>query len=290
MAMLKKDTTKKKGNFYLTMHQLKKNKVAMVGFIIFILEILLAIFAPLIMPYGYAEADYMSLHQGPSLQHWFGTDDMGYDILSRLLYGARFSLTMGVISTLGATFFGMCIGAVAGYFGGRTDNIIMRVLDIIQSIPPMLLTIALAAVLGTGVDKTILALAFAGIPTYARLLRASMLNIRNLEYIEASQSINCSKIRIIVSHLIPNSMSPLIVSFTMNVANTIIMAASLSFIGLGVQPPFPEWGAMLAGGRAWIMECPHIVIFPGLAIMITVLSLNMLGDGLRDALDPKLKN
>ena len=170
------------------------------------------------------------------------------------------------------------------------DNIIMRILDVIQAIPGMLLMIAISAVLGNGFINTCIALAFGGIAGTARLLRASILNIRNMEYLEAAESINCSKFRMIVGHILPNSFSPLIVSFTMGVANTIIMAASLSFIGLGIQPPNPEWGAMLSAGRAYIRDYPHLVLFPGLAIMITVLSLNMLGDGLRDALDPKLKN
>ena len=282
--------TKKTSQLSLVLRQLKKNRAAMIGLVIVIVEILLAIFAPLIMPYGYSDADYTALHQPPTAAHLLGTDDMGRDILSRLLYGARYSLSMGLLSMIISTFFGICIGSIAGYFGGRTDNIIMRILDIIQSIPMMVLTIAVAAVLGTGFTETIIALAVSCIPAPARMIRASMLNVRNLEYIEASQSINCSKWRIIVSHMIPNSISPLIVSSTMGIGSVIIAGASLSFIGLGVQPPLPEWGAMLSGGRAWIQQYPHIVIFPGLAIMITVLALNMLGDGLRDALDPKLKN
>ncbi len=290
MANTKTSTAKKKSHFRMVLRQLKKNRAAMIGLAIFLVEVAIAVFAPALMPYGYTDADYTALHQPPTARHLLGTDDMGRDILSRLMYGARYSLVMGLTSTAGAMFLGICVGSIAGYFGGQVDNIIMRILDIIQSIPGMLLTIALAAVLGTGVDKTIMALSVAGISGYARLLRANMLNVRNLEYIEASQSINCSKLRIIVSHMIPNSISPLIVTATMSVASTIVLAASLSFIGLGVQPPSPEWGAMLAGGRAWIQQYPHIVIFPGLAIMITVLSLNMLGDGLRDALDPKLKN
>lgn len=290
MANEKKSKQKKTSQFYMVMRRLRKNKAAMIGLIIVVAEILLAIFAPVIMPYNYSDADYSALHQPPSAAHWFGTDDMGRDILSRLLYGARYSLSIGLLTMIVSTFFGICIGSIAGYFGGRTDNIIMRILDIIQSIPMMVLTIAVAAVLGTGLIETIIALAVSCVPGTARLIRASMLNVRNLEYIEASQSINCSKLRIIVSHMLPNSISPLIVSSTMGIGTVIIAGAGLSFIGLGVQPPLPEWGAMLSSGRAWIQQYPHIVIFPGLAIMITVLALNMLGDGLRDALDPKLKN
>ena len=184
---------------------------------------------------------------------------------------------------------GVAIGSVAGYFGGTVDNLIMRFLDIVQSMPGMLLTLVLSAVLGPGYFNTILALAINNVPANARLLRAQMLKVRENEYIEASHSINCSKLQIIVKHLIPNSFSPLIVTATMGVAHMITAAAALSFIGLGVQPPAPEWGAMLSASRQFIRTDPYMVIFPGLAIAITVLSLNLMGDGLRDALDPKLK-
>lgn len=233
--------------------------------------------------------DMTAVASGPSLAHLCGTDDLGRDIFSRLLFGGRYSLTMGIFSISISVMFGVIIGSIAGYFGGQVDNVIMRVLDVIQSLPGMLLTIVISAVLGAGYVNTILALSVNGIPGQARMLRAQMLRVRDSEYIEAAQSINCSKFRIIVKHLIPNSFSPLIVQATMGVANMIIMAAGLSFIGLGVQPPAPEWGAMLSGARQFIRSSPHMVIFPGLAIAITILALNLMGDGLRDALDPKLK-
>ena len=189
-----------------------------------------------------------------------------------------------------AVAVGICIGAVAGYFGGQVDNIFMRLLDVVQAIPGMLLMIVISAVLGPGFMNTIIALSVSTIPGMARMLRAQMMKERDSEYIEAARSINCSQFSIIFQHLLPNCISPLIVQATMGVAQTITLAAGLSFIGLGVQPPLPEWGAMLSAARSYIRQSPHLVIFPGLAIAVTVLALNLLGDGLRDALDPKLKN
>ena len=275
--------------FKRIMKQMKKNKMAMLGLIIFLIELILLVLAPVIIPYDYTAMDIMAIQQGPSAQHWFGTDELGRDIFSRILYGGRYSVTMGLISVAISTTVGMSIGAIAGYFGGQVDNVIMRVLDVIQSLPAMLLTIVISAALGSGYFNTILALSVNGLPASARMLRAQMMKVRDSEYIEAAVSINCSRFRIITSHLIPNSLSASIVQATMAVANMIVMAASLSFIGLGVQPPTPEWGAMLSGARQFIRQCPHMVIAPGMAIAITILALNLLGDGLRDALDPKLK-
>lgn len=269
--------------------QLSKNRLAMLGLVIFLLELAVVIAAPLIIPYDYTAMDITAIQQGPSAQHLFGTDELGRDIFSRILYGGRYSITMGLLSVTISTTVGMTIGAIAGYFGGWVDNIIMRVLDVIQSLPAMLLTIVISAALGSGYVNTILALSVNGLPAAARMLRAQMLKVRDSEYIEAAVSINCSRFRIITSHLVPNSLSANIVQATMGVANMIVMAASLSFIGLGVQPPTPEWGAMLSGARQFIRQCPHMVIAPGLAIAITILALNLMGDGLRDALDPKLK-
>ena len=275
--------------FKRIMKQMKKNKMAMLGLIIFLIELILLVLAPVIIPYDYTAMDIMAIQQGPSAQHWFGTDELGRDIFSRILYGGRYSVTMGLISVAISTTVGMSIGAIAGYFGGQVDNVIMRVLDVIQSLPAMLLTIVISAALGSGYFNTILALSVNGLPASARMLRAQMMKVRDSEYIEAAVSINCSRFRIITSHLIPNSLSANIVQATMAVANMIVMAASLSFIGLGVQPPTPEWGAMLSGARQFIRQCPHMVIAPGMAIAITILALNLLGDVLRDALDPKLK-
>ncbi len=280
---------KKNSELRRIIKQLSYNKLAMIGAIVFVTELILVMLAPVIAPYGYAEMDMTATYQVPSFAHWFGTDELGRDILSRILYGGRFSITMGIFSIGIALLCGTIIGSIAGYFGGQIDNIIMRFLDIIQSMPGMLLTIVISAVLGAGYFNTILALSVNGIPGQSRMLRAQMMRVRDNEYIEAAESINCSKLRIIVQHLIPNSFSPLIVQATMGVANMIIIAAGLSFIGLGVQPPASEWGAMLSGSRQFIRTSPHMVVFPGLAIAITILALNLMGDGLRDALDPKLK-
>lgn len=272
------------------LRQLSKNKGAVAGLIIFILEILLAIFATKLTPYEYDAIDMTCQFAGPSLQHPFGCDDVGRDILTRVLYGARYSLSLGILSALFSNLLGMVIGAIAGYAGGWVDNLIMRVMDVIQAIPVMIVVIVLSAVLGPGFTNTIIALIISFISYPARLMRAQLLKERESEYVEAAQSINCSKARIIFRHLLPNCMSPLIVNTTMGIASRITFAAGLSFIGLGVQPPIPEWGAMLSSARQFMRMAPHLVIFPGLAIAVTVLSLNLLGDGLRDALDPKLKN
>lgn len=272
------------------LRQLLNNKAATVGLIIFLVEILIAIFAPLVAPYNPAEYNMTAILAGPSLEHLMGTDSLGRDLFSRVIWGARYSLGMGIAATAFGTIIGMIVGAICGFFGGKVDYLVMRVLDIIQAIPGTLLVFVVATVLGTGFIETVIALGISGIAAAARLLRASMLNIRQLEYIEASHAINCSKLRIIMSHLIPNAISPMIVSVTMGMATTIVAGAALSFIGLGVQPPTPEWGAILSEGRGYMMNYPHYMIGAGLAIMITCLSLNMFGDGLRDALDPKLKN
>lgn len=280
---------KGQSEFSRFVYQFSKNKMAMIGLVILLIEVLIAIFATQIAPYGYQEIDPTALRQVPSAKHWFGTDEIGRDIFSRVVVGTRYSLSMGIIATAISSVIGIVIGAVAGFAGGWTDNIIMRALDVIQSLPGMLLTIVMSAVLGSGYFNTILALSVGAIPGQARMLRANMLKQRKAEYIEAAYSINCSPARIIFTHLVPNSISANIVGMTMGVAHTIIQAASLSFIGLGVQPPTPDWGAMLSGARAFIRKSPHMVIFPGLAIAVTVLAVNMLGDGIRDALDPKLK-
>lgn len=281
---------KKNSEFLRVLKQLSRNKMAMLGLIILVIEIILAVLAPFIAPYDYTLMDMTSMFATPSAKHWFGCDDLGRDIFSRVLIGARYSLSCGIFATALAVVIGMTIGSIAGFFGGRVDNITMRILDVIQAIPGMLMMIVISAVLGPGFVNTIIAMAFGSIPGMARMLRAQMLKVRESEYIEAAVSINCSKLRIVLSHLIPNCMSPMIVQATMGVAQTITLAAGLSFIGLGIQPPIPEWGAMLSGARQFIRQAPHLVIFPGLAIAVTVLALNLMGDGLRDALDPKLKN
>lgn len=285
----KKSVMKENSSVMAVLKRLSKNKSAMLGLIIIIVLIISAIFAPILAPYGYEQIDVVHAFQGPSMEHWFGTDNLGHDIFSRCLYGGRYSLLIGVCTVALSLIGGLILGSVSGYFGGVVDNIIMRFLDIIQSIPGQLLAIAVSAVLGTGLDKCVIALAIASCSGYARILRASIMSIRKSEYLEAAISINCTNRRIIMRHILPNTISPLIVQATMGIASAILSAAGLSFIGLGVQPPTPEWGAMLSAGRSYIRDYSYMILSPGILIMLTVLSFNMLGDGLRDALDPKLK-
>lgn len=280
---------KKKSQFLSVLQTMSHNRLAIIGLIVLAVLVLIAIFAPLLAPYDPLEVDVVNRLQKPGLKHWFGTDDMGRDMLSRMMYGARYSLLLGILTVVVSTVFGMLIGAVAGYCGGIVDNVLMRLMDILSAIPAMLLALVVAAVFGKGFGKTILALAIPAIPGSARILRASFLSIRKIEYIEAARCMNCSSLRIMIKHLLPNSLAPMIVNCTMGVASAILQASGLSFIGLGVQPPTPEWGAMLASSRDYIRDYPYLVLIPGIVLMITVLSINLMGDALRDALDPKLK-
>lgn len=279
----------RESQFRIVSRRLAKNPSAVIGFVVASLLVLMALFAPLIVPYSIDGQDLFNTRAAPSKAHLFGTDELGRDVLSRVIYGSRFSLSIGVLSVLVGTSLGMLFGAVAGYFGGMVDNLIMRFVDILQSIPGILLAITVSVVLGPGFMNSMLALAIGAIPMSARLLRASILGIRTEEYLEAAISINARTSRIILKHVLPNSFAPVLVSATMMVGHVILGAAMLSFIGLGIQPPTPEWGAMIAGGRSLIRSAPHMVTFPGIFIMLAVLSVNLFGDGLRDALDPKLK-
>lgn len=285
------DTMKKKESmFFMTWKRLAKNKLAVAGLIVLIITALLAVFAPIAAPYGYEEQDLFNTLAGPSREHWLGTDNLGRDMLSRLIYGGRNSLTLGLISVALAAALGVILGAVSGYYGGKVDMVIMRLLDVLQAVPAILLAIAISATLGPGYMNCILALTISQIPGFTRMTRASCLNVQGMEYVEVARSINARERRIIFKHVLPNAISPIIVQATMSVATAILTSASLSFIGLGVQPPQAEWGAMLSAGRSYIRSNPHVIIYPGITIMIVVLSLNLLGDGLRDALDPRLKN
>ena len=281
---------KRQSMFMITMRRMAKNKLAVAGRVILLLMVLIALLAPVISPYPFEETDLYNTFDAPSKAHLFGTDELGRDILSRLMVGTRYSLRIGLLSVLFSAVIGIALGCISGYFGGHTDGIIMRVMDVFSAIPPLVLAIAICAVLGPGINNCILSIAVSGVPTFVRMARASVLNMRKVEYLEAATSINCTTAQIIVKHILPNILAPLIVLMTMQVATNILTASQLSFIGLGVQPPNPEWGAMLAAGRNYIRNYPHMVIFPGVVIMLAVLSLNMLGDGLRDALDPKLKD
>lgn len=269
--------------------RMKRNRLAMVGLVIIIILVITAIFADYIAPYDYAEQNLANQYQTPNAEHWFGTDELGRDIFSRVVYGSRVSLRVGFISVSISMTIGVAIGAITGYYGGKIDNILMRFIDIVQALPDILLAIAIMAALGPGLTNLMVAVGIAAIPGYARLVRSSVLSLRDQEFVEAARANGSSDARIILKHIIPNCMAPIIVQATLGVAYAIINAAGLSFIGLGLEPPTPEWGAMLSGGRAYIRDYPHMTLFPGLAIVLTILALNLLGDGLRDALDPKLK-
>ena len=270
--------------------RLVKNKKSLVGLILFGILVFCAIFAPLIAPYGYNQMDPLNIYAGPSLAHPFGTDNLGRDLLSRLIYGARWSLGLGLLGACLSAVVGVIIGLIIGYYGGFTDMFAMRVIDIWASIPSQLLAILISTGLGAGFTNTIIAMTIGNIPAYVRISRAMCLKERSMEYIEAEKSINCSDFGIMIRHVLPNIFAPVIVTTTMKVASVIMQCAGLSYLGLGVQPPSPEWGAMLSAGRDFIRKYPHLLIAPGAAIGIAALSVNMIGDGLRDALDPRLKN
>lgn len=281
---------KKKNNFLDFMQRLLKSWNAKLGFILMLLILIACILGPVIYPYGVNDIDLVNMYSGPSASHWCGTDSMGRDILARLLYGGRYSLMIGLVSSLVAALLGIILGIMAGYFGGAVESFIMRFMDIWSALPSMLLCILISAFMGAGFFSTIIALIVGNIPGGVRMTRGQVLAERSKEYIEAAESINCPKIILMFRHLLPNVIQPMIIITTMSIGSMITMAASLAYIGLGVQPPTPEWGAMLADGRAYIRDYPHLITFPGIAIALTVLALNLLGDSLRDALDPKLRN
>ena len=282
--------TKKRSRFSEVWRRLKKNKLAIASLIVLILLFLTALVAPLIAPYSYDQQDFSHSFAGPSREHLLGTDRLGRDILSRLLWGSRQSLQMGLYSTVIAAIVGIIIGSIAGFYGGWVDNLLMRFLDIYQGIPMFLLCVTLAAVLGPSLRNAVIAIGISSVPLFARLMRASVLTIGEAEYIESARAISASNFRIISKHLIPNAISPLIVSITMNMGSAVLAGAGLSFIGLGIEAPMPEWGAMISDARSFLRGHGMLAVYPGICIMITVLAFNLLGDGLRDALDPRLKN
>ena len=266
--------------------RLRKNRLAMLGLIVLVIFALVAIFADFVAPYHYAEQHLDKTFLLPCREFPLGTDNTGRDILSRIIYGARISLQVGFIAVSISLFAGGLLGAVAGFYGGKIDNTIMRFMDILLAIPNILLAIVIASTLGPGLKNLMLAVGISSIPSFARIMRASILSVKEQEFVEAARLIGCSDARIIGRHLLPNVLAPIIVQITLSMALAILNASSLSFLGLGIQPPVPEWGAMLASGRGYIRQYWHLVLFPGLAIVIVVLAINMLGDGLRDALDP----
>ncbi|MBQ9048872.1 MAG: ABC transporter permease [Solobacterium sp.] len=281
---------KRRSMFQESMHRLVQNKLAMTGLFILVIITVLCLCAGIICPEGYDHQDVLNKFVGPCREYPFGTDSLGRSMLARILYGGRNSLKIGVMATAFSGVVGTVLGAVAGFYGGRVDNIIMRTLDIFSAIPNMLMAIAVSSALGGGLINCIIAIAISGTPQIARTVRAPILAVKEQEYVEAAREIDASDARIIFRHVLPNVLSPLIVTLTSQVAASILVATALSFLGLGIQPPEPEWGALISNSRQYIREYPFLVTFPGLAIALTVLSMNLFGDGLRDALDPKLKN
>lgn len=271
-----------------TWQRLCKNRLAVVGLIILSILVLSAIFADVIAPYPFDKQSLQDAYMAPCKEHWFGTDEFGRDIFSRVVYGSRISLKVGFIAVGISCIVGGLLGAIAGYYS-KLDNIIMRFMDIIMSIPSTLLAISIAAALGSGLTNLMIATGISAIPTYARIVRASVLSIKEQEFVEAAKAVGTKDFTIIAKHILPNCLAPIIVQATLGVAFAILTAAGLSFIGLGIEPPTPEWGSMLSSARSYIRDYSYMCLFPGLAIAITIFSLNVLGDGLRDALDPKLR-
>lgn len=282
---------KKRSQWLEVWNRLKRNKMALLGLFILVVLVLMAIFADFIADYETVviKQNLGQRMQPPSAAHWLGTDEFGRDIFARLVHGTRVSLKVGVVAVGISIVIGGTLGALAGFYGGTLDNVIMRIMDIFLAVPSILLAIAIVSALGPSIINLMLAISISSVPSYARIVRASVLSIRDQEFIEAAKAIGASNARIIFRHIIPNSLAPVIVQATLGVAGAILSTAGLSFIGLGIQPPAPEWGSMLSGGRQYLRYYWWITTFPGLAIMITILSLNLLGDGLRDALDPRLK-
>ena len=271
--------------------RLVKNKMAMLGLAILVLLALCAIFADVIADYEtkVVAQNIANRLKGPSAEHWFGTDEFGRDIFARMVHGSRVSLVVGLISVSVSLVAGGTLGAFAGFYGGGVDNVIMRVMDIFLAVPSILLAITIVAALGPNLVNVMLAIGISGTPGFARIVRAAVMSVKDQEFVEASRAIGASNATISFREIIPNCLAPIIVQSTLSVASAILSTASLSFIGLGVQPPDPEWGAMLSSGRNFLRDAVHLTLFPGLAIVVTILALNLLGDGLRDALDPRLK-
>lgn len=271
--------------------RLKRNKAAVCGMVIFLVILLISIFANQIYDY-----ETMALAQDPvnrlakpSAEHLLGLDEFGRDIAARIVHGSRLSLRVGVIAVSVSLFFGGTLGAVAGYFGGKLDAVIMRFMDILLAVPGILMAIVIMSILGNSAFNLMLAIGIYSAPSYARIVRSAVLTVKDQEYIEVARALGAKNATIIFREVLPNCLAPIIVQVTLNVATAILSTSTMSFIGLGINPPTPEWGNMLSGGRAFLRDAPHLCIFPGLAIVITILSLNLFGDGLRDALDPKLK-
>ncbi|MDR2657401.1 MAG: ABC transporter permease [Oscillospiraceae bacterium] len=266
-----------------------KNKTAVAALAMLVLMVACALFANVLTPYGPYDTELSQVKVGPGSGHLLGSDENGRDILTRILFGARISLTVGFISVMISTIIGSIIGLVSSYYGGWADIILSRVMEMIAAFPSILLAIIFMSIFGRGIQNAVVAIAIVSIPGAARLIRSVSLSVKENDYITSARAIGCGSARIMLRHMLPNILAPIIVNATMSVSGAILSLASLGFLGLGVQPPTAEWGYMLSSGRNYIFSASHIITFPGIAIALTVLSFNLLGDGLRDALDPRLK-
>jgi peptide/nickel transport system permease protein len=287
-----KSSTKRRGQIKSIWFRYKKNKLAMTGLILMGVLIFIAIIAPLIADY---EQDAVSQNmkirlQPPSIEHIFGTDQYGRDMFARIIFGARVSLAVGLASVVISSVLGILIGSISGYYGGMIDNILMRTMDVLLAIPSIFLAIAIVAALGPGLINLLIAMSISYTPGFSRIVRSSVLSVKNQEFIEAAIACGTKDNRIIFKHVIPNAIGPILVQVTLSIARAIIHVSSLSFLGLGVKPPMPEWGSMLAEGKPLMRDNQYLVVIPGIAIVLSVMALNLIGDGLRDALDPRLKN
>lgn len=272
-------------------HRFCRNKLSVAALVVLSLLVLMAVFADALADYDALAIDQHIAQrlQPPGDEHLFGTDEYGRDVFARIVHGSRISLTIGFVVVVISTLIAAVLGGVAGYFGSRMDNIIMRLTDTFISIPPVLLCLAIVASLGVGMANLMIALIIALIPGTVRLVRSAVLSVKDMDYVEAAAALGLTKRRIIIKYILTNCMAPILVNATMSVGGIILTAAGLSFIGLGIKPPMPEWGSMLSAGKSFMRSAPHLIIVPGLFIIVTVLSINLIGDGLRDALDPRLK-
>lgn len=291
-ALKKKTGSRKKGEslWYDAWKRLKKNRAAMIGLYMVILFVIIAIFAPLLAPYPPDEIDLFNVLKEPSREHWLGTDYYGRDLLSRIIYGSRISLSVGILVQVISITIGTTFGGIAGYYGGKVDMFIMRFVDIIMSFPSLLFTIAIMVTLGPGLYNVFIALGVVYWTRTARIVRSEFIRHRERDYVKAARAIGNNDLKIMFKHILPNCMAPLIITFTMGIATAIMSEASLSFLGLGAQEPTPSWGSIINNGLQYLRTAPWYSLYPGLAIAYTVLAFNLLGDGLRDALDPKMKD
>ncbi len=284
---------KQRGNSQLweVWRRFKKNKIAMAGLIIFLILCLVAIFADVITPYSAAITQIKGASlQKPSLEHLFGTDNLGRDMFARVIHGSRYSISLAIVISLVSLLISSILGGISGYYGGTLDNIIMRLLDVLMCIPSLMLALCIVAALGANLVNLLIAMTIGQIPGTVRLVRSAIMGVSGADYIEAARCHGASDLRIIVKYIIPNALGPIIVDTTVNASRLIITCASMSFLGLGIQPPAPEWGNLLAGAREYMRIAPWLLYIPGIALVITALSINLIGDGLRDALDPKIRD